>query len=210
MQACIQKVLRQLAISFSCSHLEFDNFDSYNPFWNLNVTSHSRGQGRLESLVHKMSISPISMVYLNREKSPEVMSFSLSIKQFRHQDESQINQTSFLDQGEVAYTVADNWWREDNTHGSGVYMGLDPCLMYWVQWKTRKARPPRKSREESRPATGRRRKPVQPKNQKRKKTSEGSEDFQVGKQYTLLSRRWVLMPDRLIIFKYLPQYFLAG
>lgn len=36
-----------------------------------------------------------------------------------------------------------------------VYTWARPCLMYWVQWKTRKARPPKKSREESRPATGR-------------------------------------------------------
>lgn len=54
-----------------------------------------------------------------------------------------------------------------------VYYGLDPCLMYWVQWKTRKARPPKKSREESRPATGR--KPVQPGEQRRKKTQSPSQ-----------------------------------
>lgn len=32
--------------------------------------------------------------------------------------------------------------------------------MYCVEWKTRKASPARKSRDERRPATGRRRKPV--------------------------------------------------
>lgn len=47
------------------------------------------------------------------------------------------------------------------TYGSGVYMGLDPCLIYWVLWNTRKARPAKKSREERRPATGLREKPVQ-------------------------------------------------
>lgn len=47
-----------------------------------------------------------------------------------------------------------------STHGSGVYMGLDPCRMYWVEWNTRKAKPARKSRDDSSPATGRRRKPV--------------------------------------------------
>ena len=47
-----------------------------------------------------------------------------------------------------------------DTHGSGVYIGLDPWRMYCVEWKTRKARPARKSREESRPATGRSRNPV--------------------------------------------------
>lgn len=46
------------------------------------------------------------------------------------------------------------------THGSGVYMGLELWRMYWVEWNTRKARPAKKSREERRPATGRRRKPV--------------------------------------------------
>lgn len=45
--------------------------------------------------------------------------------------------------------------------GSGVYNGLLPCLMYCVQWNTLKARPARKSREDRRPATGRRVKPVQ-------------------------------------------------
>ena len=47
-----------------------------------------------------------------------------------------------------------------NTHGSGVYVGLELWRMYCVEWKTRKARPARKSRDESRPATGRSRKPV--------------------------------------------------
>lgn len=50
-------------------------------------------------------------------------------------------------------------WR---TYGSGVYIGLDEWRMYWVEWNTRKAKPPRKSRDDSRPATGRRRNPVQP------------------------------------------------
>lgn len=47
------------------------------------------------------------------------------------------------------------------THGSGVYMGLELCLIYCVEWKTRKARPARKSREDNKPATGRNWKPVQ-------------------------------------------------
>lgn len=46
-------------------------------------------------------------------------------------------------------------------YGSGVYIGFDPWRMYWVEWNTRKANPARKSREESRPATGRSWKPVQ-------------------------------------------------
>lgn len=46
------------------------------------------------------------------------------------------------------------------THGSGVYVGLELWRMYCVEWKTRKARPARKSRDERRPATGRSRKPV--------------------------------------------------
>ena len=40
------------------------------------------------------------------------------------------------------------------TSGSGVYHGLDECLIYWVEWKTRNARPARKSRDDNRPATG--------------------------------------------------------
>lgn len=32
------------------------------------------------------------------------------------------------------------------THGSGVYKGSELCRTYWVQWKTRKAKPARKSR----------------------------------------------------------------
>ena len=40
------------------------------------------------------------------------------------------------------------------TSGSGVYHGMDGCLMYWVEWKTRNAKPARKSRDDSRPATG--------------------------------------------------------
>ena len=47
------------------------------------------------------------------------------------------------------------------TYGSGVYIGLDPCLMYWVLWNTRNAKPAKKSLEDSRPATGRSLKPVQ-------------------------------------------------
>ncbi|MPC21054.1 hypothetical protein E2C01_014027 [Portunus trituberculatus] len=39
--------------------------------------------------------------------------------------------------------------------GSGVYRGLLLWRMYCVEWKTRNAKPARKSREESRPATGR-------------------------------------------------------
>ena len=45
--------------------------------------------------------------------------------------------------------------------GSGVYFGFEWWRMYWVVWKTRKARPARKSRELRRPAVGRRVKPVQ-------------------------------------------------
>ena len=48
-----------------------------------------------------------------------------------------------------------------STYGSGVYIGFEGWRMYWVEWKTRKASPARKSREDRRPATGRRRKPVQ-------------------------------------------------
>lgn len=48
-----------------------------------------------------------------------------------------------------------------STYGSGVYIGLEECLMYCVEWKTRKARPARKSRDDNSPATGRRVKPVQ-------------------------------------------------
>ena len=40
-------------------------------------------------------------------------------------------------------------------------MGLDECLMYCVEWNTRKARPARKSLDDNNPATGRRVKPVQ-------------------------------------------------
>ena len=46
--------------------------------------------------------------------------------------------------------------------GSGVYMGVLWCLMYWVEWNTLKASPARKSREERRPATGRSWNPVTP------------------------------------------------
>lgn len=53
------------------------------------------------------------------------------------------------------------WWRKETeyerwqsfnicvlraTHGSGVYKGSELCRTYWVQWKTRKAKPARKSR----------------------------------------------------------------
>ncbi len=48
-----------------------------------------------------------------------------------------------------------------STHGSGVYMGLEPCLIYCVEWNTRNARPARKSRDDSSPATGLRVNPVQ-------------------------------------------------
>ena len=40
-------------------------------------------------------------------------------------------------------------------------MGLDECLMYCVEWNTRKARPARKSLDDNNPATGRSVKPVQ-------------------------------------------------
>lgn len=49
-----------------------------------------------------------------------------------------------------------------STHGSGVYMGLEEWRMYCVEWNTRNASPARKSREDSKPATGRSRNPVQP------------------------------------------------
>ena len=61
------------------------------------------------------------------------------------------------------------WWtggpwgqgdQQGATHGSGVYMGLEAWRMYCVEWNTRKASPARKSLEDSRPATGRSRKPV--------------------------------------------------
>lgn len=45
--------------------------------------------------------------------------------------------------------------------------------MYWVEWKTRKASPARKSREERRPATGRSRKPVHAVGTGGKHTSSG-------------------------------------
>jgi len=44
--------------------------------------------------------------------------------------------------------------------GSGVYIGVLPWRMYWVAWNTRNARPARKSRDDSKPATGRKEKPV--------------------------------------------------
>lgn len=46
------------------------------------------------------------------------------------------------------------------THGSGECMGEEAWRMYWVHWNTRKARLARKSRADSRPATGRSWKPV--------------------------------------------------
>ena len=51
---------------------------------------------------------------------------------------------------------------QGNVTGSGVYMGVLWCRMYWVEWNTLKARPARKSREERRPATGRSWNPVTP------------------------------------------------
>lgn len=47
-----------------------------------------------------------------------------------------------------------------HTHGSGECMGEEAWRMYWVHWNTRKARLARKSRADSRPATGRSWKPV--------------------------------------------------
>lgn len=47
------------------------------------------------------------------------------------------------------------------TSGSGVYNGLLGCLIYWVEWNTRNARPAKKSRDDNNPATGRSVKPVQ-------------------------------------------------
>lgn len=46
------------------------------------------------------------------------------------------------------------------THGSGECIGEEACRMYWVHWKTRNAKLARKSLAESKPATGRNRKPV--------------------------------------------------
>lgn len=37
------------------------------------------------------------------------------------------------------------------TSGSGVYIGLEPWRIYWVEWNTRNASPARKSRDDSRP-----------------------------------------------------------
>lgn len=51
-----------------------------------------------------------------------------------------------------------NSWQ---TSGSGVYSGFEGCRIYCVEWKTRKAKPARKSLEDKRPATGRNVKPVQ-------------------------------------------------
>lgn len=45
--------------------------------------------------------------------------------------------------------------------------------MYCVEWKTRKASPARKSRDERRPATGRSRKPVHAAGREGGKSSEG-------------------------------------
>jgi hypothetical protein len=36
----------------------------------------------------------------------------------------------------------ESWYK---TYGSGVYAGLDECRIYCVQWKTRNARPYKKS-----------------------------------------------------------------
>ena len=49
---------------------------------------------------------------------------------------------------------------QSGTHGSGECMGVEAWRMYWVHWKTRKARLARKSLAESRPAAGRSWKPV--------------------------------------------------
>ena len=50
--------------------------------------------------------------------------------------------------------------KRSRTHGSGVYRGWEWWRMYWVEWKTRNAKPAKKSREDRSPATGRRRNPV--------------------------------------------------
>ena len=47
------------------------------------------------------------------------------------------------------------------TNGSGVYLGDELCLIYWVQGKTLNARAARKSLDEIHPATGLSSKPVQ-------------------------------------------------
>lgn len=52
---------------------------------------------------------------------------------------------------------------EINTYGSGQYIGIFPCLTYWVAWNTRNANPVKKSRDDSIPATGRSVNPVFPK-----------------------------------------------
>lgn len=49
---------------------------------------------------------------------------------------------------------------KDGTHGSGECMGAEEWRMYCVHWNTLKARLLRKSRADSRPATGRSWKPV--------------------------------------------------
>lgn len=46
-----------------------------------------------------------------------------------------------------------------STYGSGVYRGSLLCRTYWVQLKTRYARPAKKSRGDRYPATGRTVKP---------------------------------------------------
>ena len=45
-------------------------------------------------------------------------------------------------------TCPSSSWQQS---GSGVYIGLEPWRMYWVEWNTLNASPARKSREESRP-----------------------------------------------------------
>ena len=51
--------------------------------------------------------------------------------------------------------------QQEISYGSGVYMGVFACRMYCVEWKTRKASPAKKSRDDNKPATGLNVKPVQ-------------------------------------------------
>ncbi len=45
-----------------------------------------------------------------------------------------------------------------------MYIGFEECRIYCVEWKTLKANPARKSRDDRSPATGLSEKPVQSKN----------------------------------------------
>ncbi|KAG5830697.1 hypothetical protein ANANG_G00313380 [Anguilla anguilla] len=71
-------------------------------------------------------------------------------------------------------------------------MGLDPWRMYCVEWKTRNASPARKSREESSPATGRSRNPVQAEGER-----EGRARRERGEQASQRGREKVYIPVKL-------------